>query len=154
MDAVVHKTLTFKQAVQAPLARVWEAFAKPVQRAAWSVPSGEALVYEQANFRIGGQDIYRCGPPQSLDFHGTARYHQIAPMSLIVHTDAVTTAGQALSIALVTWQFTALGDETQILLTDQVVSFVGPALIDGHANGHAKALEQLRVYLEPSSGKF
>src|SRR5690606_41596212 len=66
----VHETLTFSQSIEAPLLAVWAAFADSAQRARWSVPAGEALVYDQSNFHVGGRDQYRCGPPHALDFHG------------------------------------------------------------------------------------
>ncbi|GAA1336807.1 uncharacterized protein YndB with AHSA1/START domain [Arthrobacter roseus] len=148
MSSVAHDTLTFEQSINAPLSAVWDAFAEPTQRAVWGVPAGEAQVYDDSNFMVGGRDKYRCGPPETLGFHGLVDYVQIVPPSLIVHTDTVTAEDQVLAVALLTWQFDAHGDTTMIRLTDQVTSFVGADMIEGHRNGHAKALEQLRDFLE------
>lgn len=147
MISLVHETLTFTQSINAPLAAVWEAYADPTQRVLWGVPAGEAQEYDESDFCIGGRDKYRCGPPQSLEFSGTVDYVQIVPQSLIVHTDTVKARDQVLAVALLTWKFDINEDSTLIRLTDQVTSFVGTDMVDGHRNGHNKALEQLRDLL-------
>lgn len=147
MISVVHDTLTFTQSLRAPLSAVWAAYADSTQRAIWGVPAGEAQIYDEADFNIGGRDTYRCGPPETLEFRGTVDYLQIVPESLIVHTDSVTVGDQLLAVALLTWQFGTQDDTTLIQLTDQVTSFVGPDMIAGHRNGHTKAFEQLRAFI-------
>lgn len=64
---------------------------------------------------------------------------QIVPESLIVHTDTVVLGDSILAVAVLTWEFEVCDEMTQIRLTDQVTSFVGPDIIDGHRNGHIKA---------------
>jgi uncharacterized protein YndB with AHSA1/START domain len=102
MISITHDTLTFAQPVRARLSIVWAAFADSTQRAIWGVPVGEAQVYDESNFRVGGRDRYRCGPPQTLEFHGAVDYVHIIPESLIVHTDTVTVGDQILAVALLT----------------------------------------------------
>ena len=148
MTIVVHDTLTFSQSIKAALSLVWDAFADSNLRAVWGVPKGEAQIYDASDFRVGGQDTYRCGPPETLEFHGAVDYIQIVPESLIVHTDTVAVGDQILATALLTWQFGTHGETTFIRLTDQVTSFVGADMIDGHRNGHTQALEQLREFVE------
>ncbi len=152
MTSIAHETLTFSQSINAPLSAVWEAFADSAQRAVWGVPAGEAQIYDESNFCVGGRDTYRCGPPQSLEFHGVADYIQIVPQSLIVHSDTVKVEDQVLAVALLTWQFETHDGMTQIHLTDQVTSFVGTGMIDGHRNGHTTALEQLRDFVVGTRG--
>jgi hypothetical protein len=41
---------------------VFASFADPVIRAKWSAPSDTAvLLYDEANFAIGGRDVFQCG---------------------------------------------------------------------------------------------
>ncbi|MBG6192069.1 uncharacterized protein YndB with AHSA1/START domain [Arthrobacter sp. CAN_A212] len=145
--SIVHETLKFTKTINPELSRVWEAFADPIQRARWSVPMGEAMVYEQAAFEVGGRDRYRCGPPESLDFVNIVDYSLIVPQSLVVYTETVTTSDQPLSAGVVTWSFTVSGDKTEVQLTSQVTSFVGDGMIEGNRNGHAKALNQLEEFV-------
>lgn len=77
---------------------------------------------------------------------------------LIVHTDTVTTNGHLLAAALLTWEFADDHDGcTTVKVTNQVTSFVGDSMIDGHRNGHLKALGQLNDFVllnptEPRTG--
>jgi len=144
----LHETLHFTQPVSAPLAGVWKAFTAPRQRAIWSAPAGEVLIYDQAQFEIGGRDIYRCGPPEALDYQGVVDYIQILEQQLILHTEVVSAGDQILSAALVTIEFAATDSGTQITVTDQLTSFVGEAMIQGHQNGQRIALNQLAAYVE------
>lgn len=147
MNETVHATLTLDRRVNAPIAAVWEAYADPAERARWSVPAGEALVYDEADFREQGRDRYRCGPPETLEFHVAVEYLRIVPQKLICYSETVRTAEQPLATSLLTWVFDPAGDESLVSITCQLVSFVGQGMVDGNRNGHAKALAQLSEFL-------
>lgn len=144
----LHETLRFTREVSAPRAALWEAFAEPSQRVIWAVPAGEIQVYDQAQFEIGGQDRYRCGPPGSLDYRGLVDYLQIIDQELIVHTDVVHAEDQILSAALLTVEFSSTTCGSRIEVTDQLVSFVGEGMVQGHQTGQRMALDQLAAYLK------
>ncbi len=148
MASLVHDTLTFSQSIDAPRSVVWAAIADSAQRTVWGVPAGEAQVYDESNFRVGGRDVYRCGPSETLEFDGVVEYLEIVPESIIVHTDVVAIDGRVLAVALMTWEFETQNRATRVQLTDQVTSFVGADMIDGHRNGHTTALEQLRAFVK------
>ncbi|WP_298416452.1 hypothetical protein, partial [Brevibacterium sp.] len=59
----------------------------------------------------------------------------------------LTREGQVLSTAIITWTFEATSSGTRVDLVDQVVSFVGQGMIDGHRNGHEICLRQLGEHL-------
>lgn len=63
---VTSEVLRFEQDVAASAADVWQAYADVRQRVRWSVPEGEEIVYDEAEFATGGEDEYRCGPPGEL----------------------------------------------------------------------------------------
>ncbi|QBJ97230.1 hypothetical protein ERC79_15725 [Rhodococcus sp. ABRD24] len=145
---IIRDTLTFERKIPATPDVVWRAYMDPSARAIWSVPAGEALVFDRTDFRPGGRDEYRCGPIDSLPFHGVVDYLHIASSALIVHTDTVTTNGDLLAAALLTWEFTDDHDGyTTVKVTNQVTSFVGDSMIEGHRNGHLKALSQLEDFV-------
>ncbi len=57
-----HATLLFEREIPAPVEKVFAAFADMIARAAWGAPSDTAVViYDEADFREGGQDRFRCG---------------------------------------------------------------------------------------------
>ncbi|MDQ0094509.1 SRPBCC domain-containing protein [Paeniglutamicibacter psychrophenolicus] len=142
----VHATLTFSATMPTSPFELWDAFADASLRAAWSVPEGDQMVYDQSQFFVGGRDGYRCGPKGNMNFDGRVEYLKIVPGQLLVHTDMVHSGGTPLSAALLTWSFVPAGHETRLDLTVQVTSFVGAAMIEGNRNGHGIALAQLAVF--------
>lgn len=146
--SVTHQTLDISQVIPAPLDTVWAAFQDTTSRSVWSVPKGDDLVYSKDDFRPGGRASYRCGPSGDLNVAGEIEYIQIIPHELVVHTDTVSTGGALLATALVTWTFEPHDDGALVTIVDQVASFVGQDMIDGHRNGHTIALAQLAEFLK------
>lgn len=146
VDALARDTVRLSVRVDAQVQTVWTAYSDSAARAQWGVPAGEAMVYDESDFREGGRDRYRCGPPESLDVEAQVEYTRIVPHELVVYTETVRTAGQPLATGVVSWEFAADGDGTVVSVVSQVVSFVGEPMIDGTRNGHAKALDQLGEY--------
>lgn len=131
-----------------PVAEVWAAFADTAARATWGVPDGEAMVYDHDDFRAGGSTAFRCGTPGVLEFHASGDYPRIEPEAYVVSTETLRSGDQVLSTAIVTWTFTATPAGTHVEITDQLVSFVGEGMVDGHRNGHTIALRQLGDFLD------
>ncbi|WP_181275669.1 SRPBCC domain-containing protein [Brevibacterium oceani] len=126
---------------------VWKAFADVDQRVRWGVPDGEAMICDVDEFRPGGSIRARCGTPGALEFDSAGMYCAVEPERWLVTTETLTRNGQILSTAIITWTFTATASGTRVDLVDQVVSFVGQGMIDGHRNGHDICLRQLRDHL-------
>ena len=147
MDALTHDTVRLTQHIDASVADAWAAYADSARRAKWSVPAGEKMVYDEASFREGGRDRYRCGSPENLEFHAEVEYTKILSQELIVYAETVNNEGNPLATGIVTWEFEPESMGTLITITSQIVSFVGAGMIDGNRNGHTKALEQLSRHL-------
>jgi uncharacterized protein YndB with AHSA1/START domain len=63
LKTTLHATLVFDREVPAPVEDVFAAVADPVARTEWGASSDTAVViYDEADFREGGQDRFRCGP--------------------------------------------------------------------------------------------
>lgn len=131
-----------------PVAEVWAAFADTAARATWGVPDGEEMVYDHDDFRTGGSTASRCGTPGSLEFHASGDYLRIDPEAVAVSTETLRSGDQILSTAIITWTFTATPAGTHVEIIDQLVSFVGEGMVDGHRNGHTIALRQLGEFLD------
>ena len=98
-----HATLVIERSFDASPARVFEAFADPAARMRWGVPSANAeLVYLEADFRVGGRDVSRCGPAGNLIFHVDLTYLDIVPASRIVSVETVSQDETRLSVSLIT----------------------------------------------------
>ncbi|MGO4838324.1 SRPBCC family protein [Rhizobiaceae sp. 2RAB30] len=146
---VSHATIVIERNYQASPARLFVAFADPAQRIRWGVPSSNAeLVYDEADFRIGGVDVSRCGPRGNLIYRVEARYHDIMPGQRIVYSEIVRQEEFPLSFALITVDVEAAPGGSRLILTDQVTAYGGARMIDGHRAGHESALDNLRAELE------
>ena len=131
----------------APVERVFSQFADPAARAGWSAPSEEVLVYDESNFRVGGKDVFRCGPKGKPKFRGETRYLHIVPNKRVVSSETLDTDDQLLAVALTTLEFEPTKDGTNLTVTVQIVSFVGPDMIRGYESGNKSALKNLSQHL-------
>jgi uncharacterized protein YndB with AHSA1/START domain len=152
-DKLQHATITLQQWYSAPVGRVFSEFADPVARARWSAPSNDELIYDHADFRIGGKDVFRCGPQGDLKFRGETSYLDIVPNARVVSSEILDVDGQRLAVALSTLDFKPTEDGTSLTVTIQMVSFVGPDIIHGYESGNKSALKNLSLHLSntPSS---
>jgi uncharacterized protein YndB with AHSA1/START domain len=145
-----HATINLERSYAASVERVFCEFADPVTRAKWSAPSNDALIYDEANFREGGRDLFRCGPPTDLRFRGETTYLVIVPNKCVVSTETVVSAGKRLAVALNTLDFEETNEGTMLKVTIQMVSFVGPGMVEGYKSGNQSALEGLSHHLSDS----
>jgi uncharacterized protein YndB with AHSA1/START domain len=136
-----HATIVLERTYRALLERVFAEFANPVARARWSPPSNDVLIYDQTDFRAGGRDLFRCGPKNDPKFRGETSYHLIVPNKCVVSTETLGADGQPLAVSLNTLDFEATGENTNLKLTVQIVSFVGASIIQGYEAGNNSALE-------------
>jgi uncharacterized protein YndB with AHSA1/START domain len=101
VNSTTHATLVFEREILAPAEAVFAAFADPAVRAQWGTPSDTAVViYDEADFRAGGQDRFRCGSKGNPNIHGTTRYLDIIPNRRIVSSETITMDGRRLCASL------------------------------------------------------
>lgn len=143
----VHDVLRFVRETDSSIEAVWRAYADVDRRVEWSVPNGEMIVYDATGLAEGGLENYRCGPPGDLSTFGTVQYYIVDPPHRLIYSDMVRHGGQILAVALLTWEFGSIEHGTRITVVDHVTSLVGQGMIDGHRNGHDKALDQLLQWL-------
>jgi uncharacterized protein YndB with AHSA1/START domain len=145
--ATVHATLIFERMVPANADQVFAAYAEVNQRMEWGTPSDNtALIYDQADFREGGEDVFRCGSKSNPDIHGATRYLDIVPNRRIVSTETITVEGRRLCASLVTLELNPDGDRTKLKTTIQLASFVGQHMVKGHESGTNASLDNLINY--------
>jgi uncharacterized protein YndB with AHSA1/START domain len=142
-----HATIQLEYSYSAPAERVFSEFANPVARARWSAPSEDELIYDEADFRVGGKDVFRCGPKGDPKFRGETRYLHIVPNVRVVSSETLDTDGQPLAVSLTTLDFDSTEGATKVTVTVQIVSFVGPDMIRGYESGNRSALENLAQHL-------
>jgi uncharacterized protein YndB with AHSA1/START domain len=147
MTSTLHTTLVFERTISAPIEAVFAAFAEPVKRAAWGTPSDTAVViYDETDFREGGQDKFRCGSKTNPNIHGVTSYLDIVFNRRIVSSETITVDGKRLCVSLATLELTPDGKETKLKNTTQLVSFIGQDMVNGHMMGTNASLDNLVKY--------
>jgi ketosteroid isomerase-like protein/uncharacterized protein YndB with AHSA1/START domain len=150
---VQQATIKLQHSYPAPPERVFSEFADPVARARWSAPSKDALIYDETDFRLGGKDVFRCGPKGNPKFRGETRYLNIVTDALVVSSETVDVEGQRLAVALTTLDFEPAEEGTNLTVTIQIVSFAGPDMIHGYESGNKSALKNLSLHLSDMSSR-
>jgi uncharacterized protein YndB with AHSA1/START domain len=147
MTATFHATLVFEREIPAPIEEVFAAFADPVARTAWGAPSDTAVViYDEADFREGGQDRFRCGAKPNPNIYGTTRYLEITANRRVVSSETIVVDGKRLCASLATLELTPDGEKTKLKSTTQLASFIGEDMVKGHEMGTNASLDNLVQY--------
>ena len=144
MSALAHGTMVMERTYNASPARVFNAWGDIETRTRWSAPTpADKIVYETQDFREGGLDISHCGRDGELDYTARVTYLSIEANSLIVFTETVSYRGERKSHAQISVELTPEGAGTRLLLTMQIASFDGQAMIAGYDEGWTAALDNL-----------
>lgn len=151
---VHHATINLERQYTVPVKRVFSECADPRARAKWSAPSNDALVYDEADFREGARDVFRCGPLNDLKFRGVTIYQVIIPNKWVLSTETISEGTTPLAVALNTLEFEPTAVGAVLRLTVQIASFVGPGMVKGYESGNRSAMEGLERHLAANPEKL
>jgi uncharacterized protein YndB with AHSA1/START domain len=147
LTAALHATLVFEREIPALIEKVFAALADPLARTEWGAPSDTAVViYDEADFREGGQDRFRCGSKADPNIHGMTRYLEIIANRRVVSSETIVMDGKRLCASLTTLELTADREKTKLKSTTQLASFIGEDMVRGHETGTNASLDNLVQY--------
>jgi uncharacterized protein YndB with AHSA1/START domain len=152
MSSVVYDTFVIERTFDAPAERVFRACSDPVTKARWFTGSVDSLgkSYE-LDFRIGGHESNRGGPPGGPVYTFDALIRDIVPDQRIVTTSEMTVDGQRMSVSVATVELHAEGDKTRLVWTEQGVFLDGLESSEQRAIGTGSLLDSLGAELESSA---
>jgi uncharacterized protein YndB with AHSA1/START domain len=149
MAPTLHRTLIFERDLLGSPEAVFAVIADPVARSLWGVPSDTAVViYDQVDFREGGQDRFRCGPRVRPNIHGITHYLDIVPSHRVVSSETIVVDGRRLCVSLSTVELIAQGSGTRLTNTTQLASFIGEDMVKGHTSGTNASLDNLTRHFQ------
>ncbi len=140
---ILHDTFTLERTLSAPPARVFEALSKPEVKAKWFGGPKDAWVEKERvfDFRVGGREhvsgVHAGGITSVFD----AVYLDIVPGERVVYAYEMTVNGRKISTSLATFQVTAVGEKTKLVLTEQGAYYDDPEMAKYAPDGqHAARL--------------
>lgn len=144
MTTIAHTTMIMERTYNASATRVFKAWAQVDARTRWSAPASHIrIVYEAADFRVGGRDTSRCIEPGTADYVANVYYLDIRDDVRIVFAENVAHGDKRQSAALISVELTPNGDATHLLLTMQIASFDDTGMEAGYEQGWSAALDNL-----------
>ena len=129
-STVVHATFVVDRVFEAPIDRVWDAFAVPEQHRQWFGADDRFTITEESDeFRVGGVSLHdgqwHGGPTSRF----VATYTDIVEQQRIVSTYDMWVAGEHLSTSVTTTELAPAGTGTRVVFTEHCV------ILDGSDDG-------------------
>jgi uncharacterized protein YndB with AHSA1/START domain len=126
-STVAHDTFVIERIYPVPVSQVFEAWADPVLKARWFAGSADALgAGYDLDFRVGGREVNRGGPPGGPVYSYQSEFHDIVPERRIIYTYEMYADETRISVSVATVQFRDREATTQLVMTEQ------GAFLDGH----------------------
>ena len=149
MPSLTHDTFTLERHYRAAPDRVFQAFADPVSKAQWfGCVEGWTVVEHRMDFRVGGHEVWRLGPPGE-EVHGNdTTYHDIVPGERIVWSYTMSLGERRISVSLASLELRAEGGGTRLVLTEHGIFLDGYAGEEERVRGTEMLLGNLGRFLE------
>lgn len=143
-----HDTFVIERTYPASPARVFAAWADPRVKARWFVgPEEHQSAGHELDFRVGGRERVRGGPPGGHVYTFEARYMDIVPDERIVYTYEMHMDEARISVSVATLELRPEGAGTRLILTEQGVFLDGLDNVAAREQGTHGLLDKLGVEL-------
>ena len=122
-----YDTFVIERKLPQPPSRVFAAFADQQRKARWfGCVDGWEVAEHTLDFRVGGREVWRGGPPGDAPHRNDTYYHDIVADERIVWSYAMQVAGRRISVSLATLELSPDGTGTRMRFIEQGV------YLDGH----------------------
>ncbi len=141
---VAHDTFFIERTYDVPVALVFRAWADPMLKARWFAGSADALgAGYELDFRVGGREVNRGGPPGGPLYTYESKFHDIVPEQRIIYTYEMCADENRISVSVATVQFHSQDATTQLILTEQGVFLDGHDTVAQREEGTRSLLDSL-----------
>ncbi len=148
--SAAHATFVIERQLAATPARAFAAWADPTLKEAWFTGAKTHSPDYALDFRVGGHEVTRGGPPGGAVYASAAGYQDIVADQRIVYAYAMDMDGQRISASVTTVEFQAVDGGTRLVLTEQGVYLDGLDQPDVRERGIAFQLDALGAALAES----
>jgi uncharacterized protein YndB with AHSA1/START domain len=140
-----HGSFVLNRTYPASPARVFAAWSSRDAKSRWF--GGGNIPDLQLDFRVGGTELFRAGPPDGPVFTYEATYQEIVPDERIVYGYTMDADDARISVSVTTVEFAPAGDGTTLTLTEQGVFLDGADTLTVREKGTSELLDQLGTAL-------
>lgn len=146
---VRHATITDDRYLGVSPGGAFTAWSDSAERRLWDVPGDGWVIAEMdIDFRVGGRERMRFGPPGAEDYIAAGEFLDIVPGARIISAGTMHNGETRVSSTLFTAEFYPEGTGTRLLLTDQTAYYYGAEEPRDRRGGWRKILDRLQHYLE------
>ena len=138
-----HGTFAITRTYPVPPDRVFAAWSSQDAKARWFGEPGVEHPTLELDFRVGGTETNRGGPPDGPVFTYEATYKDIVPAERIVYGYTMDADGTLISVSVSTVEFAAAPAGTTLTYTEQGVFLDGADTPAVREKGTAELLDQL-----------
>lgn len=139
---VKHATFVVERTYRAPIRKVYESWADAEAKAKWfSKP-------DVFDFRVGGKEYSRGGPPEGPVFTFDAVYQEIVPNERIVYSYTLDADDKRISVSVSTIELAEVEGGTKLIFTEQGAFFDGLDTPEIREHGTNELLNMLGKSLE------
>lgn len=148
--SLTYATFTIERVLNAPPARVFDAYATLEAKMAWfKAPTDIETLNRDFDFRVGGRERFHARWPSGLTSDFQAVYHDIVPNERIILIYDLFHNTEKLSVSLQTIELRPEGAATRLLHTEQGVYFSGGIeAVEGREHGTAWHVDNLVAVIE------
>ncbi len=151
--SVTHATFVIERTYDASPERVFAAFATPAAKVRWFHGPEEWGADEiEMDFRVGGRETSRGGPPGGTVHTFDCLYQDIVANERIVFTYDMRLDDRRISVSLTTVEFKPVGSGAKLTYTEQGAFLDGWDNPAGREEGTRDLLEQLAAALAQQPG--
>ena len=147
---ITNAKFTIERVLNASPARVFAAYSSLEAKGAWfKAPADIETLNRDFDFRVGGRERFRARWPDGRITDFQAVYHDIVENERIILVYDMFHNDDKLSVSLLTLEFTAQGDKTRLVHTEQG-SYLsgGEEAVKGREHGTTWHIDNLVALLE------
>jgi uncharacterized protein YndB with AHSA1/START domain len=121
---VNHSTFVVERTYPQSPARVFASFAQAGRKRRWYAEGEHEIQEYDLDFRVGGAEHFHYRfkeghPIAGSEINNESTYQDIVPEQRIVFTQKMSLNGKPVSVAVITLEFLAAGEGTELVLTNQ-----------------------------------
>jgi len=136
-------TLSFEREVAAPVSVLWQAWTAPAARAVWAAPFPSVTVeFLEADTTVGGREVSLCKVDGQPDIRCEIAWLELRAGACSVNSEVISSEGVTQSAALITADFSGIGDRSRLTVTVQLSS-LAEDMEEGYRQGFGAGLDNL-----------